>query len=204
MIETKWHALAGKKRAPQGEGGLGFRDLKTFNLALLAKQGWQLQKNSQSLVYRVMKARYFPSTDFLHAELGSKHSHAWRGIFSALPVVQAGCWWQVGNGTSICIWTDRWLPRPSTFQVISPPASLPLDSKISSLINPDSGDWDVTLITQTFLPDDVNSILGIPLSRHKPRDRLVWAYTPKGSFTVNSAYILPRPPTAQARAASGE
>ena len=117
-----------------------------------------------------MKARYFPSTDFLRAELGSKHSHAWRGIFSALPVVKAGCWWQVGNGTSICIWTDRWLPRPSTFQVISPPASLPLDSKISSLINPDSGDWNVTLITQTFLPDDVNSILGIPLSRHKPRD----------------------------------
>lgn len=139
-----------------------------------------------------MKARYFPSTDFLRAELGSKHSHAWRGIFSALPVVKAGCWWQVGNGTSICIWTDRWLPRPSTFQVISPPASLPLDSKISSLINPDSGDWDVTLITQTFLPDDVNSILGIPLSRHKPRDRLVWAYTPKGSFTVNSAYIYYR------------
>ena len=34
---------------PKKKGGLGFRDLKSFNLALLSKQGWRLQTNSTSL-----------------------------------------------------------------------------------------------------------------------------------------------------------
>lgn len=50
---------------PNKEDGLGFRNLKAFNLALFAKQAWRLQTNTQSLVYRVLKAQYFPYTDFL-------------------------------------------------------------------------------------------------------------------------------------------
>ena len=61
---------------PKREGGLGFRNLKAFNLALLTKQGWRLQTNTNSLVYCVLKACYFPHCDFLHAELGSKPSFA--------------------------------------------------------------------------------------------------------------------------------
>ena len=44
---------------PKREGGLDFRNLKAFNLALLVKQGWRLQTNTNSLEYRVLKARYF-------------------------------------------------------------------------------------------------------------------------------------------------
>ena len=39
-------------------------------------------------------------------------------------VVGAGHRWQVGDGTSIQIWRDKWLPKPSTFQVISMPNTL--------------------------------------------------------------------------------
>ena len=41
---------------PKCNGGMGFKNLKLFNKALLAKQGWNLQMGSNSLVYRVLKA----------------------------------------------------------------------------------------------------------------------------------------------------
>ena len=68
---------------PKEEGGLGFRDLKSFNLALLAKQGWRLQKNSSSLFSWVYKAKYFPNGDFVEAEVGKNASFAWRSIMAA-------------------------------------------------------------------------------------------------------------------------
>ena len=41
---------------PKSSGGIGFKKLKQFNLALLAKQGWRLQTDHSSLVYRVPDA----------------------------------------------------------------------------------------------------------------------------------------------------
>ena len=60
MVWLSWEKI----RMPKEEGGLGFHDLKAFNLALLAKQGWHLQKTTNSLVFRVFKAHYFPNGDF--------------------------------------------------------------------------------------------------------------------------------------------
>lgn len=50
-----WKRLQLSKR----NGGLGFRDLETFNNALLAKQAWQLIQHPTSLFGRLLKAKYF-------------------------------------------------------------------------------------------------------------------------------------------------
>ncbi|GAU30346.1 hypothetical protein TSUD_57570 [Trifolium subterraneum] len=43
---------------PKGLRGMGFRDLSTFNLAMIAKQGWNFMTKSHSLVARIYKARW--------------------------------------------------------------------------------------------------------------------------------------------------
>lgn len=61
-------------------GGMGFRDLFDFNLALLGKQCWNFLIRPHSLVARIFKARYFPSTDFLNAERKGRSSFLWSGL----------------------------------------------------------------------------------------------------------------------------
>lgn len=49
----------------EGDGRFGFPNLATFNLALLAKQGWQLLHFPNSLIVRVLKAKYYQHSEFL-------------------------------------------------------------------------------------------------------------------------------------------
>ena len=56
------------------EGRMGFKDLKAFNLALLAKQGWRISQNPDSLTHKVFKARYFAEGSFMDALVGKKPS----------------------------------------------------------------------------------------------------------------------------------
>jgi hypothetical protein len=59
----KWADIA----IPKSEGGMGFRELRFFNQAMLAKQGWRLITHPDSLCARVLKGKYFHNVDFLEA-----------------------------------------------------------------------------------------------------------------------------------------
>jgi len=64
--EHKMHWVSKEKLCTRKEkGGLGFRDLHLFNIAMLARQGWRLISNPESLCAQVLRARYFPNGDLL-------------------------------------------------------------------------------------------------------------------------------------------
>jgi hypothetical protein len=91
------------------DGGMGFRDIKAFNEALLAKQGWRIFTEPNSLMARVLKAKYFAKCNFLQAKLGQKASYSWQSILKARWILKNGCFWLVGQGNNINIWDDRWI-----------------------------------------------------------------------------------------------
>ena len=54
---------------------MGFRDLRAFNLAMLAKQGWRMIQGNDSLLYKCFKVWHFPRSSFLDAKESPGCSH---------------------------------------------------------------------------------------------------------------------------------
>ncbi|KAL0455247.1 UNVERIFIED_CONTAM: hypothetical protein Slati_0863900 [Sesamum latifolium] len=77
---AKIHWLGwGKICKKMEDGGLGLRDLHSFNMAMLAKQ----------------------------AKKGSKSSYTWQSIWAAQDLVRVGHRWRIGRGTKVRIWKDQ-------------------------------------------------------------------------------------------------
>jgi hypothetical protein len=140
--ENKMHWLSWEKLTMlKCKGGLGFRDIHTFNLAMLAKQAWWLVQNSSSLCARVLRAKYYPCGDVLKAKHRGGMSYTWRSILQGIKVLQNGVIWRVGNGRSINIWADPWLPREWTRRPITPRRGCLL-TKVDEMIDPVNELWD--------------------------------------------------------------
>jgi hypothetical protein len=65
---------------PKRKGGMGFRDLHTFNMAMLAKQSWRLVSKPETLCAKILKAKYYPHCSLLNAGPKKGSSYTWQSI----------------------------------------------------------------------------------------------------------------------------
>ncbi|KAL4296267.1 hypothetical protein GQ457_12G014410 [Hibiscus cannabinus] len=80
-----WHLLPWDMVChPKSAGGIGFRDLHLFNIALLGKKIWCLICHPNNLLAQVYKAKYYPSGDILDSQSSCRASFAWKGLSQAL------------------------------------------------------------------------------------------------------------------------
>jgi hypothetical protein len=96
---------------PEHLGGLGLRDMELFNLAFLARQAWRNLENLETLSATILKAMYYPSDDFLEVRLGSQPSQIWRAMVEGRNILELGLIRKIGDGRTMRIWQDNWLPR---------------------------------------------------------------------------------------------
>ena len=61
--------------SPEYKGGLGFRDIRCFNTALLTKKILRIHNGDCPLLTAILKARYFKNSDVLDAGCGHDPSY---------------------------------------------------------------------------------------------------------------------------------
>ncbi|XP_074378191.1 uncharacterized protein LOC141719717 [Apium graveolens] len=154
---------------PKNCEGLELKNLKSFNLSMLAKQGWRLLKESSHLISAVMKAKYYPNTSFLDTKVGSNLSYTWRSIMAAIDVIKAGTRKKIGNGRNTNVWGVPWLPDTTDGY-------------------DDTCRWDVEVIQDIFQSQDAELIMQIPLPVREVPDSWVGLFDEKGEYTVKSGY----------------
>ncbi|KAA3464865.1 Cyclopropane-fatty-acyl-phospholipid synthase [Gossypium australe] len=143
-----WKVLSASKE----EGGLGFRDLSSFNVTLLAKQGWRLLRYPNSL--------------------GNLPSFTWKSLWATKGLLLKGLGWRIGDGQKVSIWEDRWVPGVEILNCQNSSQN-PRLVKVAELIDNNTRSWNEELILSTFAERKAESILSIPLSISPHEDFII-------------------------------
>jgi hypothetical protein len=174
---------------PKSYGGLGFKDLRCFNQALLVHQAMRLLTYLVSLCARVFKAKYFHQGNLLDMAPAAEASITWRAIEYGVELLQHGASYRIGDGESVQIWRDNWIPRPTSLRPTGSRRTCRL-RRVSQLIRHGTNDWDESRVKQFFHAWDANEIVKIKLPANKILDAIAWHYDKLGVFSVRSVYRL--------------
>jgi ribonuclease HI len=186
----KVHWLAWDKlTCPKSFGGLGFRDMKCFNQALLARQSWRLLVAPESLCARVLKAKYFPNGSLLDTAFPTAGSPTWKGIEYGIELLRRGIVWRIGDGNSVKIWRHRWVGHGDMLEPIVKKRWNRL-TYVSELMVTGTKQWDENRVRLLTVEGDANAILRINIPQMEREDSPAWYYEQSGMFTVKSAYRL--------------
>ena len=106
-------------------------------------------------------------------------------------LVLSGLRWGVGNGESIRILHDSWIPglAPGTFKTLE---ALPENAKVQLLLNEEGSAWDMDTVRHFFAEEMAQTIQQVQISKRGSEDFVSWPHARFGVYTVRPAYNLAR------------
>ena len=135
---------------------------------------------------QVLKAKYFPNSSILRSEPRDGILYTWRSILKGLDLLKQGIIWRIGNGESVNILEDPWIPHGKTRQPATYRGATVL-TRVADLLDLSSGSWDEALVQDTFTDFDADAILKMRVNVDF-KDSPAWNFDKKGYFSVKSAY----------------
>ncbi|XP_039020114.1 uncharacterized protein LOC120151856 [Hibiscus syriacus] len=122
-------------------------------------QVWRLIHDEESLAFKVLKAKYFPCTNFLDAKLGDMHSYAWASIMKANDALKDGFFWRVGIDSKARLFSDNWgdsgLIRWKERYLDS--ADQPV--RVADFLLPGCPRWDELKVRRVLSSEDASQVL---------------------------------------------
>jgi len=172
----------------KNDGGMSFKNLPAFNIAMLGEQGWRLMTNPGSLVARLYKAIYYPMCNFFELTLGYKPSSVWRSMCNSKFILKAGSKWRIGDGEDILVWYNKWIANDVTL-IPHVDGDFPLaDLRVSGCMLHDRKEWNLPLLQSIFDHQVVQHIVNTLLNPSVTEHRLIWKKENNDEYFVRSAY----------------
>ena len=113
IVWKKWDNLC----RPKCEGGLGFKKAKEVNAALFAKLAWMVASRKHSICMEILRSKYRVKENWLRAEPIISASLTWRAINRVKKLIEKGACYLLGDGKSINVWVDPWVPWIEGFKL---------------------------------------------------------------------------------------
>ncbi|CAA0811633.1 Ribonuclease H-like superfamily protein [Striga hermonthica] len=138
---------------PKSEGGLGFKDLKLFNKALILKQLWRLIEQPDLLMSRILRHKYFNDCSIFEWQNTGGASWLWSSWASFLPVLQKFTRITIRDGQSTRLNDSNWV---SGHHSVKPELRVGVDGnlfKVKVLLLAGGVQWDSTLVRALFAPE---------------------------------------------------
>ncbi|KAL6189123.1 hypothetical protein ACLB2K_040513 [Fragaria x ananassa] len=144
------------------KGGKGIHWRKWDALCVSKGEG-RLIQDEESLVGRMLKAKYYPSSSFLEAEIGRNPSSIWKAVMWGKQLLTIGLRWRVSNGTNIRVFQEPWVLGIPEFK-IEWKNGCDWNMRVNELISV-SVLWDMHKLEQVATTEEVEAVLSIPIVR---------------------------------------
>lgn len=105
---------------------------------------------------KIFREKYFADGSFLNSTIGRRPSYAWRSIRASKSLLQAGMMWRVGDGKSIKIWQDWWIPSATTFAIQSPVVAMDSEARVTMLIDEETKWWNQPMFRAIFRREEAD------------------------------------------------
>jgi hypothetical protein len=136
-------------------GGLGLRNLRAWNKAILSKRIWMIISNYDSLRVKWINIYVLKGRCFWDAEEKQDLSWSWRNLIRLRPNFRNHFCTKVGNGANTFMWYDDWHHLGAFSYILSPreiaSAGFRISDKVKDVIVDNSWFWPpewLTLIPQ--------------------------------------------------------
>lgn len=88
--------------------------------------------------------------------------------------MEIGLRWHVGNGASISVYNDCWIPRDAGFRPIANPMGYGDELLVSNLIDWEANKWDENMVRVMLHHEDAELVLKLRILEATNAGELIW------------------------------